>query len=809
MRAPLSWIRDFTPLDAPVDDVVSALNQLGLEVEGVEQPGAEITGVVSARVLNVEPHPNADKLSLVDVTTGASETRVVCGAPNVVPGMTVPYAPAGATLPGGFTLERRKIRGQVSDGMLCSAKELGLGEDHSGILDLDPATAPGADVREVLGLDDVIFDLAITPNRPDAMCIVGVARELAAHFSLDFTVPEPVALADASVADDITVEVEDAVRCPRYLGRVARVTLGPSPAWMAQRLVKAGMRPISNVVDVTNYVLLERNQPLHAFDLSRLRGRGIVVRLADDGETMTTLDGVERALTHEDLLICDAERRPQAIAGIMGGSTSEVSDATTEILLESAYFERMGIARTSKRLKMRSESSARFERGIDPDAVARNAERAMHLLVDVAGAQVAPDARDVYPAPVERARVRLRASRVNAVLGTELDAEDVWDSLAPLGIELEAAEDGDDGTSGPEPAMVALVPTFRPDLEREIDLVEEVARRVGFHRIGRTLPDTHGQVGMLTARQQERRLVADALVGAGLSEAITLSLVAPSDLERAGAPLDRVVRATNPLRAEESVLRTAVLPGLLRAVAGNRTQGLGDVALFEMGRVFLTPLGPTTADAPLPDEPEHVALALAGTVVRRPLEDDRPVDVYDAVDAVTAVIDALGIDDMTLEPADLAGHRAGRAARVVVDGHEAGTVGEVAPEVLAALGLEAAVVTAELVLDTLLDAARRDRTFRAPSRYPASTVDLAFVFDERVAAADVVRTVRAAVGDVLEDVRAFDVFRSDALGAGKRSLAFALRFRAPDRTLTDADVGAFRQRAIDAVTTAHGGELRG
>ena len=809
MRAPLSWIRDFTPLDAPVDDVVSALNQLGLEVEGVEQPGAEITGVVSARVLNVEPHPNADKLALVDVTTGASETRVVCGAPNVVPGMTVPYAPAGATLPGGFTLERRKIRGQVSDGMLCSAKELGLGEDHSGILDLDPATAPGTDVREVLGLDDVIFDLAITPNRPDAMCIVGVARELAAHFSLDFTVPEPVALADASVADDITVEVEDVVRCPRYLGRVARVTLGPSPAWMAQRLVKAGMRPISNVVDVTNYVLLERNQPLHAFDLARLRGRGIVVRLADDGETMTTLDGVERALTHEDLLICDAERRPQAIAGIMGGSTSEVSDATTEILLESAYFERMGIARTSKRLKLRSESSARFERGIDPDAVARNAERAMELLVDVAGAQVAPDARDVYPAPVERARVRLRASRVNAVLGTALDAEDVWDSLAPLGIELEAAADADDDTSGPEPAMVALVPTFRPDLEREIDLVEEVARRVGFDRIGRTLPDTHGQVGMLTARQQERRLVADALVGAGLSEAITLSLVAPSDLERAGAPLDRVVRATNPLRAEESVLRTAVLPGLLRAVAGNRAQGLADVALFEMGRVFLTPLGPPTADDPLPDEPEHVALALAGIVVRRPVEDDRPVDVYDAVDAVTAVIDALGIDDMTLEPADLAGHRAGRAARVVVDGHQAGTVGEVAPEVLAALGLDAPVVTAELVLDTLLDAARRDRTFRAPSRYPASTVDLAFVFDERVAAADVVRTVRAAVGDVLEDVRAFDVFRSDALGAGKRSLAFALRFRAPDRTLTDADVGAFRQRAIDAVTTAHGGELRG
>ncbi len=573
MRAPLSWIREFTPVDAPVADIVSALNQLGLEVEGVEQPGEEITGVVVARVLNVERHPDADKLSLVDVTTAAGDTRVVCGAPNVVAGMVVPYAPSGATLPGGFTLERRKIRGQVSDGMLCSAKELGLGDDHSGILALDPAAELGVDVRELLGLDDVIFDLAITPNRPDAMCIVGVARELAAHFSLDFTVPEPVAVTDPSVANDITVVVEDAVRCPRYLGRVARVTMGGSPAWMAQRLVKAGMRPISNVVDVTNYVLLERNQPLHAFDLSRLAGRGIVVRVAADGETMTTLDDVERTLTPEDLLVCDAARAPQAIAGIMGGSTSEVSATTTEILLESAYFERMGIARSSKRLKLRSESSARFERGIDPETVAVNAERAMELLVQVAAAQVAPDGCDVYPAPVERTRIRVRASRVNAVLGTDLDDEDVWASLAPLGIEFDDAGD-DDAAGVPEGTMVAIVPTFRPDLDREIDLVEEVARRIGFDRIGRTLPDTHGQVGMLTVRQQERRLVADALVGVGLSEAITLSLVSPADLERAGAPLDRIVRATNPLRAEESVLRTAILPGLLRAVAGNRAHGL-------------------------------------------------------------------------------------------------------------------------------------------------------------------------------------------------------------------------------------------
>jgi phenylalanyl-tRNA synthetase beta chain len=490
----------------------------------------------------------------------------------------------------------------------------------------------------------------------------------------------------------------------------------------------------------------------------------------------------------------------------MGGSTSEVSETTTEILLESAYFERMGIARSSKRLKLRSESSARFERGIDPDAIAVNAQRAMELLVEVAGAQVAPDAVDVYPSPVERSRVRLRAARVNAVLGTDLDAEDVWGSLAPLGIDL------DDGT--PEDAsddvMIAVVPTFRPDLEREIDLVEEVARRIGFDRIGRTLPDTHGQVGMLTDRQRERRLVADALVGIGLSEAITLSLVSPADLERAGAPLDRVVRATNPLRAEESVLRSAVLPGLLRAVAGNRSQGIADVALFEVGRVFLTPLDrQRPGDSPLPDEPEHVALALVGQVRRRPVEDDRPVDVYDAVDAVRVVLDALGSAGVAFATESLTGYRAGRGARVLVGGVEVGTVGEVAPEVLAALGLDAPVVAAELVLDLLLDAPRRDRTFRALSRFPSSNVDLAFVLDDSVPASSVTSTIREAVGEALEDVRLFDVFTSDALGSSRRSMAFALRFRLADRTLTEADVGALRQQAIDAVVAAHDAELRG
>jgi len=793
MRAPLSWIREFTPAEAPVDQLVAALNQLGLEVEGVDEPGRNVRDVVAARALGVAPHPDADRLTLVDVDFGSGQTQVVCGARNVAVGDVVPLAPAGAEIPE-MRLERKTIRGVESDGMLCSPRDLGLGDDHEGILHLDDAAAPGADVRELLGLDDVVFELDLTPNRPDAMCIVGVARELAAHFGWPLDVPQPAAPTDAAVTSDITVRIDAPERCPRYLGRVARVTMGESPAWMAQRLVKAGMRPITNVVDVTNYVLLERNQPLHAFDLERLRGRGVLVRLAADGEPITTLDGVDRKMSADDLLICDAEGAPQAIAGIMGGSTAEVSDATQGILLEAAYFQPIGIAGSSKRLKLRSESSARFERGIDPEAVATNAERAMELLAEVADAGVATDAVDEYPRPFERPRLRVRTSKVNGVLGTSLTDTEVLDALQPLGIEVDGSGD----------AIVATPPTFRPDLEREIDLVEEVARRIGFATISRTIARPDDQVGGLTTSQRERRLIADVLVGAGLSEAVTLPLVAPADLERAGASLDRLVEAANPLRAEESVLRTRILPGLLRAVGRNVARGLTDVALFEVGRVFLAPPAGL-----LPDEPTHLAVALAGTVPRRPVEDDRPVDARDAVDVANQLFDGLEIATATLRTGAASGFDPAAAATVLVDGVEIGVLGAVASDVCEALELAGPVVALELSVDGLLAAERRDRAFRPPSPYPPSNIDLAFVVGNEIAAGEVAATLAGAGGALLEEVGLFDVFRSDALGADRKSLAYALRFRAPDRTLTDAEVGELRQACIGAVAKAHGAELRG
>jgi len=800
MKAPLSWLRDFAPIEGKPLDLADTLNGIGLIVEGISAPGRDISGVRTVKVLAVGKHPDADRLALVDVDPGdGNAVRVVCGAHNYAAGDVVPWAPPGAELPGGFKLERRRIRGQVSDGMLCAPDELGLSDDHSGIMILPPDTPLGEDLRTVLGLDDIVFDLEITPNRPDAMSIAGVARDLAAALGLPFTLPAPAIFAAADLAPaSLVVEAPD--RCPRYVAMIGRVAVGPSPGWMAQRLTKAGMRAISNVVDVTNYVMLERGQPLHAFDLSLLGGRGIVVRRAEDGETITTLDDVERRLSNADLLICDANRVPQAIAGVMGGGDSEVSDGTTEVLLESAYFTPDGILRTSKRLGLRTESSARFERGVDPNGTLRAAERAWELLAEIASGEFSPGTLDEYPAPIEPIRVSLRTARVNDVLGTDLDTPTVRRYLEPLGFTVPEGTHAE-GHGG---VVEFVVPTYRPDCEREIDLIEEVARHHGYNNIARTMPRPGQPSDGLTPFQLGRRAVRDALLGAGLSEAYTFSLVAPADLAAAGLPPEGI-ELENPLRAEESLLRTAVLPGLLKAAAFNAGHGLPDVGLFEIGHVFLPP----PANRTLPDEREHLAVVLAGTVFRLPHEPNRPVDGHDAVGRLEAVAEALGLADWSLKPDDAPGFARGRAAAVVVDGEIVGAVGEVDPAVRARLGLTGPVAALEVNLSKVLAASRKERRSVTPSRYPASAIDLAFVLDESVPAGAARRSLAAAAGDLLEDIRIFDIFRSDALGPNKKSLAFGLRFRATDRTLTDEEVGGLRRRCIDALAREHGASLRG
>ena len=805
MRAPLSWIRDFTPLDDAVADVATiadALNQLGLEVEAIEQPGAEINGVIAARILDVLPHPDADKIRLADIDYGDAQKRVVCGAPNIEAGMVVPFAQVGAVLPGDFKITKRKIRGVVSEGMLCSARELGLGEDHDGILPLDGGTELGRDIREVLGLDDTIFDLAITTNRPDAMGIVGIARELAAHFGLQFTVPEPPGAAKvADRIDDVSAVVEAPHRCPRLVLRAARVAMGPSPEWLQRRLTLAGMRPISNVVDVTNYVLLERCRPLHAFDLGRLAGRGLVVRLADEGEHMITLDGIDRTLTANELLICDAERAPQAIAGIMGGRDSEVDDRTTEILLESAYFAPGGISRSSKRLGLRSEASARFERGIDPNGCDAGADRAVELLRAVAAADAADTAIDIYPEPVERPRVTVRTARVNAILGTELDTTAVRELLAPLGIEVEPGTDPD--------TTVAVCPTWRPDLEREIDLVEEVARRHGLQNIRRT------------GRRPPREVSAGSRPPSGSAASWPTCSRVRASPRRSRCPSSRrltsqrwVFRSSRgphrqPVAGRGIGAAASLRPALLAAVARNTARGNADLALFEMGTVFEAPSDGGAAGAPLPTERTLVAGLLAGRLRLPPRADARAVEVADAVDAVRAIITSLRLASVRIVPdSSIPGLHPARAARVEVDGAAVGVVGEYDADVLRPLGITDPVVGFELDLDAIRDGARTEAIFRPVSMFPPANIDLAFVVGTHAVAADIVGTLRAAGGELVESVRLFDVYRSDELGADRVSLAFTLRFRAADRTLTDAEIAELRTACITAVERDHDASLR-
>ena len=808
MRVPLSWLRDFAPFDPATDDVAvdglaAALSGLGLVVEGVERVGDGLEDVVVARVLETRAHPDADKVQLVDVARGGGQRlQVVCGAFNFGAGDLVALAPVGAKLPNGMEIGRRKVRGQWSEGMLCSASELKLGTDHDGIMVVaeTDGIAPGMPLTAALGIGpDVVFDLDVTPNRPDALSVVGVARDLAAHYRLPFTIPEPPFLpieGETPHEDDpASVAVTSPDLCPRFTAAVIEgVTVGPSPAWLANRLTRAGMRPINNVVDVSNYVMLELGQPNHPYDLDRLPGRGLSVRRGRPDETLVTLDDVTRPVGPGDCLICDAEGTAVGAGGIMGGASSEISPTTTTVMLEAAVFDPLAIARTSKRLGLRTEASVRFERGIDPTGVDRAVARYCQLVAEVAGGRVGGPLVDVSAGRPAPTRVRVRTARVNAILGTQLTPDEVRGYLEPIG--FTATSVGGHGDDSPGDFDVTI-PSWRPDSEREIDVIEEVARHHGYTRIPRTRPAVTS-VGALTPYQRDRRLVADILVGAGLSEAWATSLLAPSDLARAGLPV-HAVEVENPLTAEESMLRTSLLPGLLRALVTNASHRRPDVRLFEIGHVFFPP----PAGTGLPQEPEHLAIALGGR------------DASAAVRLWRVLVDGLRLDEVRLEGAGLPGLHPTRSARIVVGGDAVGAIGEIDPDVLAEHGLSAPVGWLEVVLDRLLAGPRRPATYEPVSRFPSADIDLALIVDDIVPASDVEITLREAGGEELESVELFDVYRGEPdssgnqLPPGHRSLAYHLRFSSLDHTLTDEELAGLRRRCIEAVETAVGASLRG
>jgi phenylalanyl-tRNA synthetase beta chain len=779
MRAVLSWLNDLAPVGHDVEQLAHDLSALGMAVDHVEVVGAPVDGVIVARVLATRAHPDADKVHLVDVDTGDGQAlQIVCGAFNMTDGDLVPLATLGTTMPNGMEIGRRKMRGEWSNGMLCSSRELGLGDDHAGIL-LLPAELPlGRPVFDALGVTaDAVFDLDITRNRPDAWSHRGVARDLAAHLGVPFTDPSPPLVIDGPErVAPVTIEAPDL--CGRFTSTVITgVRIAPSAPWMAERLTRAGMRPINNVVDVSNYVMLELGQPSHPYDLAKLPGGGFRVRRARPGETLVTLDDVTRELTTDDLLICDGEDQPVGIAGIMGGASSEIDDATTEVALEMAWFDPVTIATTAARLGLRSEASARFERGVDPMVADRAIARFVELLRETAPAATAApglvDARGELPAP---AVVRVRPERVSALLGTRFEMADIARLIEPIGF----ACDGDQVT----------VPSWRPDCVVEVDVIEEVARHYGYEKLGKTVPGS-AHPGRLTELQHARRLVRQVLVGAGLDEAMPDPLLAPEDLTRAG--LDATaVRLTNPLAAEGGILRPSLRPGLLESIAYNASHRAAGVALFELGHVFLPP----PAGQVLPDEREVIGAALAGR--------EAPA----AVALWAELAAALGVEGVALEAdGTIAGMHATRTARLEADGTVLGAVGEIDPGVLERYGIGERVAWLEVDLVPFVERGQPDRPYHRVSRYPSSDLDLAFVLDEAVPAATLTGALRRAAPDRVADVRLFDVYRGPGVAEGQRGLAYRLRLQAPDRTLTDADVAEVRERCI-AAAAAVGASLR-
>lgn len=805
MRAPLSWLQRYVNVDLPVDELASLLALSGTEVERVSEAGVpgdpqNLKHFVVGKVLECERHPNADRLSVCVVEVGDGQPRtIVCGAPNVATGQTVAVVLPGGTLPGGMVIKEAKLRGVPSSGMLLSEAELGLAAKSPGIMVLPDEWTAGDALNEHFTISDTVLEVEVTPNRPDCLSIRGLAREIAAVTGeklAEVAVPA-YSVTERQASEDVQIDVQAPDLCPRYAGRIIRdVTIGESPLWLKALLAHAGMRPISNAVDITNYVMWAIGQPMHAFDLATVKGAQIIVRRAAPGEKLTTLDGQLRELNEEMLVIADAERA-SVVAGIMGGLESEITETTTDILLECANFWGPSIMRTEGSLGLRSESSTRYEKGLDPEAIDIALDVACGLLAELCGGEVSTGTVDVRTAPRPQTCLTLRSSRIEQILGLAVPVDKVGETLEALGCEVTTETDD----------FTVNVPSFRCDLEREIDLIEEVARIYGLEKIPETLPARTLGRGGLTRRQSLSRRVDDLLEGAGLTQVInysftdqkwadTLRLTA-ADAHRRG------VIIKNPLSAEQSMMRTMLLPGLLTSAQRNVALRQERVSVFERGRVYL----PKKDE--LPFEPERVGILVTG-----PWEAESwlKAGVSNGYFLVKGLVERLadGLHtELRFARSPLAFLHPGRSASVENrSGQAIGWVGELHPLIGQEYGLRDPVAVAELDLETLVAEAPEVVGFRDLLAYPAVEQDVALVIDEAVPASALMDSLRRAGGELLEDVRVFDLYDGAQVGEGKKSIALRLSFRSPDRTLNEDEVNKLRSEMLSKVAAETGADLR-
>jgi phenylalanyl-tRNA synthetase beta chain len=820
MRVPVSWLRSHVDFPQTTGTALAArLTEIGLKVESVDETGTDIRNVVVAQVRAVEDLTGFKKpIRWVTLTDGTGDRQVICGATNFSVGDLVAYARPPAALPGGFVVERRPAYGRDSDGMICSARELGLGDDHTGILTLDlEIDTLGTDVVDALELRDTVLDIAVNPDRGYAMSVRGVAREVATAYGAQFRDPAAGELPDGR-GDGHPVEIEDPTGCDRY---VALVLAGidpkaPSPRWLQRRLTLAGMRPISLPVDVTNHVMLDLGQPLHAFDRATVRG-GIVVRRAGPGERIRTLDGVDRSLDTADLVIAD-DSGPIAIAGVMGGAATEVTGATTEVLVESAHFDAVSVARSARRHKLPSEASRRFERGVDPAVAPAGAWAAARLLGELGGAAIGDAAVTDVDVRPERPRIELDPRLPARVAGLDYTDDVVQQRLADVGCAVERSAE----------AWSVVPPSWRPDLIRAVDLVEEVVRLEGYDRLPASIPSAPAGRG-LTRSQRQRRQVGRTLAALGYAEVLSYPFVAADVGDRLQLAPDDVrrptVRLANPVSDEEPMLRAALLGGLLTVLGRNVGRGYPDVALFETGLVFHPAADPARTPTPpagtrptdsllaemdrtLPAQPLHAAVVVCGAWERPGWwGTGRPAGWADVLEAARRVGADLGVE-VGVEPADGLPFHPGRCAALTVAGRVIGHGGELHPRVLEAFDLPARSAAMEIALEPLLQAAPEAPQAPQLSAFPPATLDISLVVADDVPAAAVERTLREGAGLLVETLRLFDVYRGGQVPPGHRSLAYALRLRAPDRTLTVEEATAARDAAVALAGERHGAVLR-
>ncbi|RUL56384.1 phenylalanine--tRNA ligase subunit beta [Lysinibacillus antri] len=801
MLVSLNWLKQYVDIDGLThEELAEKITRSGIEVDAVIDRAQGMTNVVVGYVVSKEKHPDADKLNVCQVEVGEGDVRqIICGAPNVDAGQKVIVALPGARLPGGIKIKKAKMRGQESNGMICSLQELGI-EGRvvpkayaDGIYVLPEDAVPGSDALELVGLRDTVLELGLTPNRSDALSMLGVAYEVGAILSRDVKLPEiNYETSYEKAADYLNLRVE-AKENPLYAAKVVKnVKIAQSPLWLQHYLMAAGVRPHNNVVDITNYILMEYGQPLHAFDYDSLKTKEIVVRLANEGENIVTLDDQERTLKAHNLVITNGVE-PVAVAGVMGGANSEVTESTTTVVIESAYFEGLSVRRTSKELGLRSDSSARFEKGVDPNRVLVAAERAAQLLAELAGGEVLDGTVLVDDLDKTPARVVVSPDFINARLGMKISLEDMLSILNRLKFDVEAANG----------LLIIDAPTRRQDIKIEEDIVEEIARLYGYDEIPMTLPEGNDQVGGLTPYQAKRRVARNFLEGAGLYQAVTYSLTSAELSQKYALKAEETTKLLMPMSEERSTLRQSLLPHLIESASYNVARNAETVALYEIGSVFL---GKTAED--LPYEEEHVAVVVTGKWVDNAWQGEKvTADFFIVKGIVEGLFEKLGLTNrVSYEKAAVDGLHPGQTAFVYLDGEKIGLIGGLHPAERKNLDLKETFV-AELNLNAILTASVEALVYSPVPRFPAMTRDIALELDRVKPAGEIVELIRQSGTKLLKDVKVFDVYEGEKMAPGKKSVAFSLTYFDPERTLTDEEVVNAHEKVLKALTEA-GAEVR-